>query len=78
MNEIFHFQVILTHVSKEIGQIQFGVEMDIRRMGYTSSVESGMKSSLLCFFFVFFVISDNNLPISREKKQHNINHKNAE
>ena len=58
LNEIFNFQVILTHViEKKIDQILFGVEMDRRRMEYTSSGESGMKSSLLrySFFWVFLV-----------------------
>ena len=57
MSEIFHFYVILTHVSeKKIGAILFWIEMGIRRRGYTSSVESGMKSSLLRYLvFVFLV-----------------------
>ena len=54
MNEIFNFQVLLTHVIKKIGQILFGVEMDRGRRGYTSSGESGMKSSLLRYLFIFF------------------------
>ena len=45
MNEIFNFQVILTHVFEKTGQILFGVEMDRRRKEYTSSWESGMESS---------------------------------
>ena len=53
MNEILNFQVILTHViKKKPGQILFGVEMDRRRRGFTSSGESGMKSSLLRYLFV--------------------------
>ena len=69
MNEIFNFHVILTHVlEKKNGQILFGVEMDRRRRGYTSSGESGMESNLLRYlFFVCLVTSDNNLPITRRK-----------
>ena len=52
MNEILNFQVILTHfIEKKIGQILFGVEMDRRRRGNTSSGESGMKSNLLRYSF---------------------------
>ena len=55
MNEIFNFQVILTHGFEKIGQILLvtGVEMDRQRRGYTSSGESGMKSSLLRYLFFF-------------------------
>ena len=51
VNEIFNFQVILTHVLEKIGQILHGVEMDRQRRGYTSFGESGMKSSLLRYLF---------------------------
>ena len=58
MNEIFNFQGILTHVfEKKIGQILFGVEMDRRRRGYTSSGESGMKRSLLRYLFFAFLVT---------------------
>ena len=70
LHTIFNFHVILTHVlEKKIGQILFGVEMDRRRRGYTSSGEYGMESNLLRYLiFVCLVTSDNNLPISRQKK----------
>ena len=40
-----------TRYRKKIGQILFRVEIDNRRRGYTSSGESGMKSSLLRYLF---------------------------
>ena len=57
VNEIFNFQVILTHVLKKIGQILFGVEMDRRIRGYTSSGESKMRSSLLRYLFFVFLVT---------------------
>ena len=55
VNEIFNFQVILTHVIEKNGQILFGVEMDRRRRGYTSSGESGVESSLLKYLFIYLL-----------------------
>ena len=71
MNKIFNFHVILTHVlEKKNGQILFGVEMDRRRRGYTSSGESGMESSLLRYLIIVcLVTSDNNLPESSRQKK---------
>ena len=51
MNEIFNFQVILTHVLEKIGQILFGLKWTDEEGGYTSSGESGIKSSMLRYLF---------------------------
>ena len=73
MNQFWHT------FKKKISQIVIGVEIDRwRRARYTSSGDSGMKSSLFRYIHVFggFLVTwDNNLPISREK--HYLNHKNV-
>ena len=53
-NELINFQVISTHflISKKYREKLFGVEMDRRRRGYTSSGDSGMESNLLTHIFL--------------------------
>ena len=54
MNEIFNFQVILTHF---FGNIPFEGEMDRRGKGYTSSGESEIEISLVRYLFFVFLVT---------------------